>query len=420
MTLITQSGLQAATGGYSKGEFFQQMEQEAKAKGGQILVSEATRKLLDARFELRDLGEHRLKDLDAPERLFQLGFGAFPPLKTLNNSNVPVQPEPLLGRKRELSDLLRLIRTERARIVTLTGPGGIGKTRLALELGAELIDDFAHGVWFVDLSPLREPGLVEGAIGEALGARGDVADHVGNRMLALVLDNFEQVVPAATSIARLLSVCSELGVVVTSREPLRIAGEREYPLRPLAEAPAIELFRQRAAASAPDFEASYAEIAELCARLDSLPLAIELAAARAKTLTVLELRGRLERRLPLLSKGRRDAPERQRTLRSTIEWSYELLTPEEQNAFARLAVFAGGSTLAVAEAICRLDVDTLESLVDKSLVRHRDGRYTMLETIREYSRERLDELSESEDDLEVEARLASLKGRAGAGATTGS
>jgi predicted ATPase len=364
--------------------------------GGQVLVSEATRKLLDARFELRDLGEHRLKDLDAPERLFQLGFGAFPPLKTLNNSNVPVQPEPLLGRKRELSDLLRLIRTERARIVTLTGPGGIGKTRLALELGAELIDDFAHGVWFVDLSPLREPGLVEGAIGEALGARGDVADHVGNRMLALVLDNFEQVVPAATSIARLLSVCSELVVVVTSREPLRIAGEREYPLRPLAEAPAIELFRQRAAASAPDFEASYAEIAELCVRLDSLPLAIELAAARAKTLTVQELRGRLERRLPLLSKGRRDAPERQRTLRATIEWSYELLTPEEQNAFARLAVFAGGSTLAVAEAICRVDVDTLESLVDKSLVRHRDGRYTMLETIREYARERLDELSESE------------------------
>jgi predicted ATPase len=364
--------------------------------GGQVLVSEATRRLLDSQLELRDLGEHRLKDLDLPERIFQLGDGVFPPLKSLNNTNVPRQLEPLLGRKRELADLLRLVRRDDVRVLTLTGPGGIGKTRVSLELASELVGDFAHGVWFVDLSALREPDLVEPTIARVLGARGELAEHIGDRELALVLDNLEQVVDASPALARLVATCPALVLVGTSREPLRIAGEREYPLRPLAEAPAVELFRQRASASHPDFDASYSELADVCARLDSLPLAIELAAARAKTLTLDELRGRLEQRLPLLSKGRRDAPERQRTLRTTIDWSYELLTPQERDAFARLAVFAGGWTLDAAKTVCDVDVDLLESLVDKSLVRHVDGRHSMLETIREYASERLGELRDAE------------------------
>jgi predicted ATPase len=365
--------------------------------GGQVLVSEATRRLLDAEVELRDLGEHRLKDLAAPERIFQLGDGVFPPLKSLNNTNLPLQLEPLLGRKRELADLLKLIRREEARLVTLTGPGGIGKTRLALELASELVGDFAHGVWFVDLASIREPDLVEPTIASVLRARGELVDYIGDRSTALVLDNLEQVIEVAPALSRLLSRCPQLVLVATSREPLHVGGERECPLRPLAEAPAVELFRQRATASAPDFEASYAELADVCARLDSLPLAIELAAARAKTLSAHELRARLEQRLPLLSKGRRDAPERQRTLRATIEWSYELLTATEKLAFARLAVFAGGWPLDAAETVCGVDVDMLESLVDKNLVRHVDGRYAMLETIREYASERLDELEDADD-----------------------
>jgi predicted ATPase len=368
----------------------------AAGHGGQVLVSQSTRDLLDSRIELRDLGEHRLKDLQAPEHIFQLGNGAFPPLRSLNNTNLPLQLEPLLGRKRELVELLRLIRRERVRLVTLTGPGGIGKTRLALELASELVGDFAHGVWFVDLSPVREPGHVESTIAGVLGAKAGVAEHIGDRSFALVLDNFEQVVDAGPTVARLLAAGPELVLVVTSREPLRIAGEREYLLRPLAEAPAVELFRQRAAATAPQFEASYAALADVCARLDSLPLAIELAAARAKTLALAELRARLEERLPLLSKGRRDAPARQRTLRATIDWSYELLTSEEQTAFERLAVFVGGWPADAAEAVCDVDLDLLESLVDKSLVRHDGGRYTMLETIREYASGRLVERDDAD------------------------
>ena len=363
--------------------------------GGQVLVSEATRRLLDSQLRLRDLGEHRLKDLELPERIFQLGDGAFPPLKSLNNTNLPQQLEPLLGRKKELADLLQLIRRDENRVITLTGPGGIGKTRLALELGSELVGDFEHGVWFVDVSAIRDPDHVEPAIGAVLGARDGLIEHIADKILALVLDNLEQVLGAAPRLAQVLSACPELVLVATSREALRIGGEREYPLRSLAEAPAVELFRQRATAAAPDFDASYAELAELCARLDSLPLAIELAAARAKALAPAELRARFEQRLPLLSKGRRDAPERQRTLRATIDWSYDLLAPDERDAFARLAVFAGGWTLDAATAVCNVEADALESLVDKSLVRHAGGRYTMLETIREYAAERLDELDEA-------------------------
>jgi predicted ATPase len=369
----------------------------AAGHGGQIVVSETTRALLDGEFDLRDLGEHRLKDLGVPVRLFQLGRDEFPPLRSLSQARLPVEPVPLLGRKRELGDLLRLLGSERARLVTLTGPGGIGKTSVAIAAAGELVESFA-GVAFVELAAVREPTLVLPTIAEALDAEVDAATHIGDRELLLVLDNLEQVVAAAGEIAHLMSACPHLSVIATSREPLRIAGEREFPLRTLAEAPAVELFRQRAEAVLPGFTADYHRLAEICRRLDSLPLAIELAAARVKVLPPGELLGRLEQRLPILTSSRRDLPERQQTLRATIEWSYELCSAGEQRLFTGLAVFSGGWTLDAAESVCDADLDTLASLLDKSLVRRDGDRFSMLETIREFAAERLEE-SGDEDEL---------------------
>jgi predicted ATPase len=363
----------------------------AAGHGGQILVSQSTRELtgLDA---LRDLGEYHLKDLAAPERIYQLGDGDFPPLKSLNIMNLPLSAEPLLGRKKELLDVLRLVGVERARVVTITGPGGIGKTRFALEAAAGLVEDFSHGVWFVGLAPLRDPELVVPTIASTLGARKELRDHIGERELLLLLDNFEQIVDAATDVAELLAACANLVVLVTSREPLHIAGEREYQLLPLPESPGVELFRQRASAVVQAFDADYAELAEICRRLDSLPLAIELAAARVKLLPPATLLARLDTRLPLLTSRRRDAEERHRTLRATIEWSYDLLSEDERCLFARLAAFAGSFDADAAEQVCDADVDILESLVDKSLLRQTgDGRFFILETIREFALERLRE-----------------------------
>lgn len=355
------------------------------AHGGQVLASQPTVDLIPDG-DVRDLGVHRLEDV-GELRLFQLGDGTFPPLRTLNNTNLPAPPDLLLGRKRELADLLRLLRVEGVRLLTLTGPGGIGKTRLALELARDLVPAFEHGAWFADVSAIRDPGLVVPAIAGALGAKTTLAEHVADRELLLVVDNLEQVVDAAPELGALLGTCPRLQLVVTSRELLRVAGEREYPLRPLGEAPAVELFRGRAAA-----RADYHAVAALCERLDNLPLAIELAAARTRSLSFEELRGRLDQRLPLLTRGRRDAPERQRTLRATIAWSYDLCDEPERRLFRRLAVFEGGWTLVAAETVCDADVDTLAALVEKSLVRTRRSRYAMLETIREFA---LDELSES-------------------------
>jgi predicted ATPase len=371
----------------------------AAGHGGQVLVSQATRELLDSTFELRDLGEHRLKDLPTPVRLFQLGSGAFPPLRSLSQAQLPVALDPIVGRKRELAELVRLFTHDGARLVTLTGPGGVGKTRLALAASGELVDSFRDGVAFVELATIRQPELVLPAIAEALGAQGDVVAHLGDREQMVLLDNLEQVVDAAPDVARLLTQCPGVRILATSREPLRVAGEREVPLRTLAEAPAVELFRQRALAVRSDFDAPYDQVTQICRRLDSLPLAIELAAARVKVLSPAELLGRLEQRLTVLAggRGRRDLPERHRALRSTIQWSYDLCTERERTLFRRLAVFGGGATLEAVEDVCEGDLDLLESLVDKSLVRSDGERFTMLETIREYASERLVDCGEADE-----------------------
>jgi predicted ATPase/Tfp pilus assembly protein PilF len=361
----------------------------AAGHGGQVLVSQSTRDLVGAD-AFRDLGAHRLKDIADPERIYQLGDGDFPPLKTLNNSNLPSPGEPLVGRKRELADVLRLLR-DSARLVTVTGPGGTGKTRFALEAAFELIESFRDGVWWIGLAPVRDPDLVLPTIAAAVGAKDELVADLRGKELLLLLDNFEHVVDAAVDVAEIQRACAGVSAIVTSREPLHIAGERELPLAPLAESPAVELFRQRAAAVAPDFDADYATLVELCDRLDRLPLAIELAAARTKTAPATELLDRLEQRLPLLTSRRRDVDERQRTLRATIEWSYELLDENEKRDFAALGVFAGSFDTAAADAVAGVDLDSLESLIDKSLVHRReDGRFFMLETIREYAASMVD------------------------------
>jgi predicted ATPase len=366
----------------------------AAGHGGQILLSHSTRQLIDG-VELLDLGEHRLKDVGRL-RLFQVGHEGFPPLKSLGKTDLPRAPTPLLGRKREVADLLRLVGAERRPFVTIVGPGGIGKTRLALEVAAEVASAFGGGVSFVDLSAVREPALVEPTIVAQLGLLGRLVDHVRERELLLVLDNLEQVVEVGADLAALLEASPRLAILTTSREPLRVRSEVEYPLKPLAEAPAVELFRQRAHAIDPEFEATYERLTELCERLERMPLAIELAAARVKVLSAEELLVRLDRRLPLLTAGARDAPARQRTLRATIEWSYELLDANERRLFTSLGVFAGGWTFDAAEEVCDADLDVLQSLADKSLIRSEGDRFRMLETIREYALERLEESGEHE------------------------
>jgi predicted ATPase/class 3 adenylate cyclase len=364
----------------------------AAAHGGQVVVSAATRELAGGA-GLTDLGEHRLKDLSAPERLYQLGDGAFPGLKTLGKTNLPVPATTFLGRERELAEVLELARG-RGRLLTLTGPGGTGKTRLALQAAAELGDDYEDGVFWVQLAPLPDADLVLEVAAQTLGARGELAAHIAQRRLLLVLDNFEHVIAAAPKVSELLESCPRLSLLVTSRERLAIAGEQEYPVPTLGDRDGVTLFVDRARALDPGFVADDA-VAELCARLDHLPLALELAAARIKLFSPERLLGRLGERLDLL-KGGRDADPRQQTLRTTIEWSHGLLNERERRAFARLSVFAGGWLLEDAEAVCEADVDTLGSLVDKSLVTSRGDRFSMLETIRHFAAEKLAEAGDAD------------------------
>jgi predicted ATPase/class 3 adenylate cyclase len=361
--------------------------------GGQILVSQSTRELTGAE-ELRDLGEHRLKDLTAPERIYQLGDGEFPPLKTLNATNLPVASNPLVGREAELVDLSSIL-TGPARLVTLTGPGGSGKTRLCLQVGAELLDSFPGGVFFVPLAPLTAPELVRPAVQRMTGVQN--LEELADRDALLLLDNFEHLLDAAADVAALLSAGTSAKVLATSRAPLRIQGEREYAVDPLPEDDAVELLVQRARSVRRDFVPDESS-AEICRRLDGLPLALELAAARLRSLDSRALLERLDRRLPLLTDGARDAPARQRTLRATIEWSYDLLTSDLQQLFARLAVFAGTFSLEAAEHVAGATVETLAGICEASLVKPLAGtRFLMLETIRELASERLAEASDAEE-----------------------
>jgi predicted ATPase len=359
----------------------------AAGHGGQVLVSQATRALVDR--ELADLGEHRVKDFSEPVWLFQLGEERFPPLKTISNTNLPRPASSFVGREREVSDVIELLQ-DGARLVTLSGPGGSGKTRLAIESAAELVPDFRNGVFWIGLAALRDAALVAETIAQTVGAKNGLAEHIGERELLLLMDNFEQVVEAAPELGSLLESCPKLRLLVTSRERLRIRGEVEYRVPPLAQPEAVELFCARSQLQRSD------EIAELCHRLDNLPLAVELAAARTSVLSPAQILGRLSQRLDLL-KGGRDSESRQQTLRATIEWSYDLLSADEQRLFAGLSVFAGGCTLEAAETVCGADLDVLQSLVDKSLIRFADGRFWMLQTIREFALERLEESGSAEE-----------------------
>jgi predicted ATPase/class 3 adenylate cyclase len=374
--------------GYVGAEVHRAARIAAAGHGGQVLVSVATASLLEPA-GLRELGEHRLKDFDEPVPLYQLGDESFPPLKTISNTNLPRPASSFVGREREVEEVASLLRGG-ARLLTLTGPGGSGKTRLALEAAAELVPALKAGVFWVGLAPLRKAALVAETIAQTLGAKDGLAEHIGEREMLLLLDNLEQVVEAAPEFAVLVETCPNLRLLVTSRELLRVRGELEYPVPPLAEPEAVELFCTRARMEPED------AVHALCRALDNLPLAIELAAARAPVLSPKQIVERLSGRLDLL-KGGRDADPRQQTLRATIEWSFDLLEEDEKLLFARLAVFRGGCTLDAAEEVAGADLDTLQSLVDKSLLRHTGERFWMLETIREYAAERLEESAQRDE-----------------------
>jgi predicted ATPase/class 3 adenylate cyclase len=411
------------------------------AHGGQVIVSDATRGLvqhaLPAGASLRDLGVHRLRGIDGPEPLHQLVIDGlpsdFPPPRTLDArpSNLPPQLTSFVGREEEIAEVERLL--GQTRLLTLTGPGGSGKSRLALQVAADLLTRFRDGSCFVDLSPVTDPTLVPAAVANALGVPetperpvlDGVKEHLRHRELLQVVDNFEQVAEAAQVLEELLLAAPRLRTMVTSRVALSLRGEQEYAVPPLqvpdpgrlprdlaalGGVAAVRLFCERALAASPRFaltEQNAPVVAEITARLDGLPLAIELAATRTKVLTPEQILSRLKRRLSILTSGSRSLPERQRTLRAAIAWSHDLLDPVERRLFARLSVFTGGWTFEAAEEVCDPDelgldiLDGLTSLVDKSLIRRseppgRPARFSMLETIREFAQEQL----EASGDLE--------------------
>jgi predicted ATPase/class 3 adenylate cyclase len=377
--------------GYVGGDVHRAARIAAAGHGGQVLVSASTAQLVEPSNSLllADLGEHRLKDIPTAVSIFQLGDGSFPPLKTISNTNLPRPASSFVGRERETAEVVSLLKNG-SRLVTLSGPGGSGKTRLAIEAASELVPDFKAGVFWVGLASLRDPALVTETIAQTLGAKEGLAEHISERELLLLLDNLEQVIDCAHELSQLLSACPNLTLLVTSREILRLKGEVEYAVPPLAEREAVELFCQRSQLEGDE------TIGELCRRLDDLPLAVELAAARTSVLSTQQILERLSQRLDLL-KGGRDADPRQQTLRTTIEWSYDLLSEDEQHLFRRLAVFAGGCTLEAAEEVAEADLDTLQSLVEKSVLRLTRSRYWMLETIREFASERLEASDVGED-----------------------
>ena len=370
----------------------------AAAHGGQIVCSRSTIDLLpDA--AVIDLGAHRLKDLGEPVHLFQLCAAGllddFPPPRTLSArpGNLPLQPTALVGRRREVDEVAAMLRGT-ARLVTLTGPGGIGKTRLALQTAADLLEEFRDGAFFVGLSAIDDPSLVEAEIdhvlGVNLGSGQTAAGFLSGKQILLVVDNLEQIVEAAVVIAELLAAAPGLRVIATSREPLRVSAEHVYAVPPLAMEEAVALFEDRARAADPGFVLS-PEVAQICERLDELPLALELAAARAAVLSPAAILARLEDSLVLLTGGNVDQPERQRTLSGTIEWSYRLLDEREQALFTALGVFARGFTLEAADAVAEAGLDDISSLVVKSLVRRVGSRFALLQTLRAFALERLED-----------------------------
>jgi predicted ATPase/class 3 adenylate cyclase len=350
--------------------------------GGQVLVSQSTRDLADG-VALHDLGEHRLKDLTAPERIYQLGDKAFSQLKSLNQTNLPVQSTPLIGREKELQEALRLLGS--TPLLTLTGTGGTGKTRLALQAAAEVVDEYPDGVWFISLASLTDPALIEPTIAAVVGAAGGLGESLRSRRVLLVLDNLEQLLPEATATVGTLLAAPDVKVLATSRERLGLSAEHELVVPPLPVDEAVALFTARARQLVPEFEDN-ADVTEIARCLDGLPLAVELAAARIKVLTPQQILQRLGGSLDLLTGGARDLPERQRTLRATIQWSVELLTPEERDLFTRLAVFSGSFDIDAAEEVVDADIDSMQSLVDKSLLRRtEDARFFLLQTIHEFA-----------------------------------
>jgi predicted ATPase/class 3 adenylate cyclase len=358
--------------------------------GGQVLVSQSTRDLVGPD-GLRDLGLHRLKDLTAAERIYQLGDGEFPPVRSLNRTNLPVAATPLVGRQRELAELRDLF-DGGARLVTITGAGGSGKTRLALQVAAEFADEYPDGVFFVSLAPIRDPALVLSAIAQSTETR-----HIEDLRHAeafLVVDNFEHLLTSAGDVASLLSVAAAVRLLVTSRVRLNLSGEREFRLDPLPQDDAVTFFLDRARAVRREISVEPA-VGEICRRLDGLPLALELAASRLKVLDPKLLLERLGRSLPLLTGGARDAPERHQTLRATIEWSYGLLEGPLQEVFRRLPVFAGSFSLEAAESVAKAGLDEIAALVDWNLLTPTgEGRFLMLETIREFGRDLLERSDE--------------------------
>ena len=392
-------------GGYVGADVHRAARIAAAGHGGQVLVSASTAALVNA--ELSDLGEHRFKDLAAPERVYQLGDTRHPPLRSLHNVRLPVPATPFLGRDSELEQVAGLLGRKDVRLVTLTGPGGTGKTRLALQAAAESSEHYADGVWWVPLAPLSDPALVTSVVAQTLSIKErpdhrleeDVAARLRDETTLVVLDNAEHLLPDVAALVANLVATTAATWLVTSRERLQIQAEQVFPVPTLSEHDGVTLFLARARALEPSFEQN-GSVKELCTRLDNLPLALELAAARTVLFSPDQLLERLSQRLDLL-KGPRDADPRQQTLRAAIEWSYELLIPLEQRLFRSLSCFANGCRYEAAEEVCDADPESLQSLLDKSLLKRRDSRfgprYWILETIREYGADRLEQAGEAHD-----------------------